>query len=673
MNFSYSWAHNDFTEGGFPNIYQVEDRTEATPGAVNPVGDGLPTASTSRGINQIGGLGFFENNDADNHQFQLNGTNTFRIYGSHQVDYGYQFEDITYDWFHRRSGTDWQIFCQGNNSSGVLVPIAGIQASDCGRTVFGAALRLRTGGPAGFRLQQIRGAFTGDAGSTESQYHAIYLQDSWQMNKWVTLKLGVRWEQQHLAGEFVNYTFAANWAPRVGIIVDPWADRKTKIFFNFGRFFEKVPQDLAVRSLSEERSYISYFFAVSNPNSAVANWNSTINPTPGCSATDTLAACLNNPANWILDQAHVLNNSPIFSGGVTDFAAGTKAQYQDEYVAGIERDFGNGLLVSARYLDRRIQRVVEDVAALTVGGASWGTDIFGNEIHQTFVIANPSRNLDIFRNTLCHNGTSVTTEDPTQEQLDPFGFGIFVGCLTSGGGAPGYNPGAGDPGADGLADGFPNPVRRYRAFEFQVEKRFTKNWQLLANWRISKLDGNYEGLFRNDNGQQDPNLPSLFDFPFSTSLGDQFTPGVLPTDRRHVTNLYASYLWDNGFNMGVGWRLQSGYPIDRLGAHPAYLNQGEVPKNGRGSEGRSPVTSTIDWHGSYTWKMTERYRMKFVADIFNLWNARRVRRIDRFEDTGFLSGVNPPIQPNPDFLKVTGAPDAYQRPLYARFSVRFEF
>jgi hypothetical protein len=369
----------------------------------------------------------------------------------------------------------------------------------------------------------------------------------------------------------------------------------------------------------------------------------------------------------------VLNNSPIFSGGVTDFAAGTKAQYQDEYVAGIERDFGNGLLVSARYLDRRIQRVVEDVAALTVGGASWGTDIFGNEIHQTFVIANPSRNLDIFRNTLCHNGTSVTTEDPTQEQLDPFGFGIFVGCLTSGGGAPGYNPGAGDPGADGLADGFPNPVRRYRAFEFQVEKRFTKNWQLLANWRISKLDGNYEGLFRNDNGQQDPNITSLFDFPFSTSLGDQFTPGVLPTDRRHVTNLYASYLWDNGFNMGVGWRLQSGYPIDRLGAHPAYLNQGEVPKNGRGSEGRSPVTSTIDWHGSYTWKMTERYRMKFVADIFNLWNARRVRRIDRFEDTGFLSGVNPPIQPNPDFLKVTGAPDAYQRPLYARFSVRFEF
>jgi hypothetical protein len=65
--------------------------------------------------------------------------------------------------------------------------------------------------------------------------------------------------------------------------------------------------------------------------------------------------------------------------------------------------------------------------------------------------------------------------------------------------------------------------------------------------------------------------------------------------------------------------------------------------------------------------------MKFVADIFNLWNARRIRRIDRNEDTGFITGQIPPVALNPDFLKVTGAADAYQRPLYARFAIRFEF
>jgi tetratricopeptide (TPR) repeat protein len=55
-----------------------------------------------------------------------------------------------------------------------------------------------------------------------------------------------------------------------------------------------------------------------------------------------------------------------------------------------------------------------------------------------------------------------------------------------------------------VPDGFPDPVRKYRAVEIEVNKRFTNNWQLLANWRIAKLEGNFEGHLRNDNGQTDP-------------------------------------------------------------------------------------------------------------------------------------------------------------------------
>ncbi len=678
LNASWSLAHNEFTEGGFPDIFGVQDRTEALSATVNSVGDGLPAATTSRGLNNIGGIGFYENNDADNRQFAFNGTNLFRAWGNHQVDYGLQYEDIDFAWFHERSGPDWALLCTRFDGT----PVLGITPTDCNRMQFGAQLRLRTGGPAGFRLQQTRGALTGRSGNTETKYGAIYLQDAWQMTKHITLKLGVRVERQHLIGELADYTFAPNWAPRLGIIVDPWADRKTKIFFNFGRFFEKVPQDLAVRSQSEEIQYISQFFTVTNPTSANPLWNSTVNPTPGCSATDTLAACLNNPANWLLNQAHNITGVAFFSGGVTNFVPGTKQQYQDEYVAGFEREFRGGILVSARYLDRRVQRVLEDVAALTVGGGNTGVDAFGVEIHQTFLMGNPSRSLDAFVNTLCFDAAtnSVTSEDPTLEDTDPNSATFTLGCLNSAntnflfnGNFSGYNPGAGNPGPDGLADGFPNVIRRYRAFEFTVEKRFTKNWQLLANWRVSKLDGNYEGLFRNDNGQTDPNITSLFDFPFSNNLGDQFNPGVLPTDRRHITNIYASYLFENGFNLGAGWRLQSGYPVDRLRSHPAYLNQGEVPVGGRGSEGRTPVTGTIDAHADYTWKMTERYRVKFAMDIFNLFNAKRLNRIDRFEDTGFVSGQFPALAPNEDFLKATAAPNAFQRPIYARFSVRMEF
>jgi hypothetical protein len=665
FNASFNWAHNDFTESGFPDIFGVEDRTEATVGAVNPVGDGLPTPGTSRGLNQLGGIGFYENNDADNKQWAINATNIFNFWGGHQVDYGFQYEDVDYAWFHERSGAEWTLPCQADpdlSGPGGLVDVifangTGVTAGDCGATVFGAQARMRLGGPTGYRLSVIRGAFTGREGNTTTKYGAGYIQDAWSFNKYITAKVGIRYEQQRIAGELLEYTFANNWAPRLGVIVDPWGDRKTKIFYNWGRFFEKVPQDLAVRSLSEERQYIGPFFAVTNPSSLDAAFVSG----PGCPVGSTVAFCLSNPANWILDQAHLLttNFAAGFSGGVTTFAAGTAAQYQHENVAGIERELPGGYILSARYVDRRIQRVLEDVGGLTVGGVNTGVAFDGTTaILQNFVLANPSSNLDVYQNTLCQN----PSEDVTVEDANG------VGCLVSG-----YAIGSGNVGADGLSDGFPNVIRKYRAVELGLEKRFSKNWQMSANWRISKLEGNYEGLFRNDNQQTDPNITSLFDFPFSSSLGDQFNPGVLPTDRRHIVNIYSSYLFESGFNMGMGWRIQSGYPLDALGAHPAYLNQGEIPQGGRGSQGRSDATNTFDVHGDYTWKMTERFRTKFVADLFNIFNRRGVARVDRYTDTGFLSGVTPPIQANPDFLLPTAQFNAYQRPFYARFAVRLEF
>src|SRR2546425_6671945 len=130
---------------------------------------------------------------------------------------------------------------------------------------------------------------------------------------------------------------------------------------------------------------------------------------------------------------------------------------------------------------------------------------------------------------------------------------------------------------------------------------------------------------------------------------------------------------NNGINVGTGWRYQTGYPLSKLGAHPAYLNQGEIPIGGRGSQGRSLATTNIDAHVDYTWKISERYRIKFVADLFNVIYARRVERVDQFADTGFLSGVSPPIQPNPDFLGPTFANNAYQRPFFARLAIRLEY
>jgi hypothetical protein len=233
----------------------------------------------------------------------------------------------------------------------------------------------------------------------------------------------------------------------------------------------------------------------------------------------------------------------------------------------------------------------------------------------------------------------------------------------------------GEVGADGIPDGFVNPVRRYQAVEIEANKAFSHNWLMRANWRIAKLYGNYEGAFRNDNGQSDPSISSLFDFTQGVYglLGSQFANGVLNTDRHHVINGFFSYTFDKtavkGLQLGTGIRIDSGYPFNDLKAHPVYQNAGEIPQGGRGALGRSPVTGQVDFHAEYAHSLTEKTRLRVATDLFNIANSKTLLAIDQNEDLSYLN-------PNIDFQKPTnysGRGTAFQRPFYARFMVKVEF
>jgi len=222
-------------------------------------------------------------------------------------------------------------------------------------------------------------------------------------------------------------------------------------------------------------------------------------------------------------------------------------------------------------------------------------------------------------------------------------------------------------------------MRNYYAGEFEVNKAFSSGWMMRANFRVARLYGNYEGAFRNDNGQSDPSISSLFDFTQGIlgMLGDQFSPGPLPTDRRYMFNVFFSYTMPKtklkNLTLGTWVSGQSGTPISEFADHPAYQNAGEVPIGGRGKLGRTPFTGYINFHTDYPFKLTEKMRMFFVADLFNITNAKRVLNIDQNRD---LSGMAP--YSNPDFKKVVAGglwpqPIPYQRPFYGRFGLRFVF
>ena len=113
---------------------------------------------------------------------------------------------------------------------------------------------------------------------------------------------------------------------------------------------------------------------------------------------------------------------------------------------------------------------------------------------------------------------------------------------------------------------------------------------------------------------------------------------------------------------GLGVHMESGVPLSKFGAHPVYLNSGEVPIGGRGALGRTPFYPQFDLHADYPWRISETKKLSFIGDFFNVFNSRRLRLSDQnFEvQAGVL---------NPDFTK----PANFRLPFYMRLGMKFEF
>jgi Carboxypeptidase regulatory-like domain/TonB-dependent Receptor Plug Domain len=695
LSASFGLNRNRFNETGFANNNEIIDQTGPTSfGAVNPQFIAA-------------GLGFVEPTHGKTHVLSFDTTKTLSLLGNHSIGIGYQFQRGSYSGTRSYSGPTFTI--PATNATGVSIDeLTGVPGL-AGQTVDAAfSLRTVTGlvtapgdesrcplcpimfisgasdiglGPGNRRvyLRQDRGEFGTPSFTTNSNYHAAYVQDTWRFNRYVTALVGLRWEQEKVigspssAGTRVDYTFTDQWAPRLGFTIDPTGKGRMKVFYNYGRFFEFLPLDVAERSLSAEQDFTAGRFAPEFTTCA-----SPVSATDRCVVLNALGT-----VTPVIDAAHLLTGATGGTGtgiGVSTndpsnpILGGTKLGFLDEHMFGFEANLPRNFTFAMRFIKRDIKRVVEDAAV--VSPEQFNNSLFG----QTYFIGNINSQLDAAVNPIAHvftPGGAVPAEctnpdfviDPV---LDPRNDQNVLGAVCFSGPAN-----IGDLGADGIPDGFPDPVHRYRAVEIEVNRRFLNNWQLLANWRIAKLRGNYEGHLRNDNGQTDPGISSLFDFTAGefNLIGDQAAVGPLNSDRRHTVNIFASYAFGkgglgsymfgnslNGLNLGLGFHAESGLPISEFLAHPAYENAGEIPVGGRGKLGRTPWSERVDLHVDYPWVFSETKRLKFIADFFNVLNQRRVRQYQEFRELSL--GVT-----NIDFLQ----PRNYYQPFNLRLGMRFEF
>src|SRR5205823_13322926 len=113
--------------------------------------------------------------------------------------------------------------------------------------------------------------------------------------------------------------------------------------------------------------------------------------------------------NFSFATNYLFQDSGISNQSTTGFAPGTRSEYLDEYVVGMDHEFGNsGVIFTARYTDRRIKRIIEDTAPISAecfeaAGAKVGADgLFGAQklvgCNQNYLIVNPSKALDVFTN-----------------------------------------------------------------------------------------------------------------------------------------------------------------------------------------------------------------------------------------------------------------------------------
>ncbi len=662
----------------------------------DPGGGPVPLAVTPVATNR-GGVGFISDQDDTSLQYLVKMTS---VLGPHELRYGLQYDDISYREYSTYSGPSIDVGLPVSNVTGdpVDADLNGEQDFIFLPTVGGPSVNVRNSVGADplvaydsanrFRVSRARiGPATP---ATQANESSLFVQDTWSVTPRVTIRAGLRYTKETVqgAGEFTlpfgtqvvnlggidtriytpgsssyspnEYTFSGNWAPRVGVSWDVLGNGKSRAWLNLARYFERVPNDLAVRAFSSEVG-----ISLQDFNDRAMTSPRTLPFTVPCDdGGGGSVACAPSGA--------------VFTQGIdqTSVVPGTKLPYEDEISGGFAFEVAPESSLEVRAIYRQQGRALEDVQVNAV-----------EQIQNFYYGSAYGYPYDPF-------GGSVST--PVSSTYPAAVFGAYQ---------------LGNPGTKNVPQGgqftFPAAKREYKAIEMIFTRRLSKNWSMFANYRLASTAGNYEGLFRNDNGQSDPNITSLYDFPDTPLMHGQFMSGPLPSDITHVVHVYPSYQFNNKLRVGGNFSWSSGTPRTSLLAHPIYQNSGEIPgidpiyaywaDDGfgslelrttsnlsaaltdpdaanpgavflksytpvkRGNLGRTPDVVTLDLHADYPFTMGTR-TLRLFCDVFNVMDAKTTTSyVDTVELT---AGVT-----DPNYGQALG----FVGPRSFRFGVRWDF
>jgi TonB dependent receptor/Carboxypeptidase regulatory-like domain/TonB-dependent Receptor Plug Domain len=305
-------------------------------------------------------------------------------------------------------------------------------------------------------------------------------------------------------------------------------------------------------------------------------------------------------------------DSVIFGGLQTPADPDLRNQYITEYLLGYEREVIPDLAIGVKGIYRSYGRVLEDFLCIDDG---------------TYCIGNPGEGLM----------SDVYTLDYSQT--------------------------------------FPAPKakRDFKGIQLDATKRFSHNWQGMASYLYSKLEGNFDGEYSPfTNVGADPNITAAYDYyDFFTDgnpdhLNTITNKGPLSNDRRHQFKVSGIYETPWKLSLGAAAYWRSGTPLTRYGYSDAY-GRYEFFLTERGAEGRSPSTYEVDVHLGYPIALGSA-KLNLLLDVFNLLDAQRPILVD--QRWGFTEADNAsPTPVNPRY----GEAVIRTLPTSARLGVRLSW
>jgi hypothetical protein len=406
-------------------------------------------------------------------------------------------------------------------------------------------------------------------GDVSSNNLGLFLQDTWRVNRNLTLTLGIRTEREfvpsfsdnaNLPSKAITFGFGKKLAPRLGFAWDPSGTGRQKVYGSFGRYYDIMKYELPRGSFGGDK-WKDYFYTLDDPNF----FNIKPNPAPR-SNTGTFPGT----AIEVLDR-RIPSNDP--SEGLLE--PDLKPVRTTNWDFGYDHSFSNSWVAGLRYTHRQLDHTIEDVGILTPLG-------------EQYYIANP-------------------------------GFGLTIDPRRFPAGYP--------------ANVTPKAQRDYDAMEFKLEKRYAKNFFFQGAYIWSRLYGNYAGLASSDeNGRTSPNVNRYFDEAWmSYDAAGKLVYGRLPTDRPHTFKIFGSYDLNSKAgttHFGPYFFVGSGTPVTTevdVQDVPAF-------SFGRGDLGRTPVFSQTDflvYHEFGQKWLGEGRKFRLEFNVTNLFNQETVT--DRYK------------------------------------------